>query len=147
MANDIALIELDDFADINQFVDVVEMAEPSNGDFAFVDCFIIGWGGDECKAIFQIYFFCQFQLTCWNNKRVNWCRFPLMFSPNWVKLTKENTNSMKFEFYDKRLAYAFDITRKIIQLLHQYLNSFRKMITQWKIQHTFALINFFSVIE
>ena len=43
MANDIALIELDDFADINQFVDVVEMAEPSDGDFAFVDCFIIGW--------------------------------------------------------------------------------------------------------
>ena len=49
LANDIALIELDDAADINQYVDVVEMAEPSDGDFAFVDCFIIGWGGDQCK--------------------------------------------------------------------------------------------------
>ena len=60
MANDIALIELDDFADINQFVDVVEMAEPSDGDFAFVDCFIIGWGGDECKAISKLIFFVDF---------------------------------------------------------------------------------------
>ena len=61
LANDIALIELDDFADINQFVDVVEMAESSDGDFAFVDCFIIGWGGDECKAIFKVFLLSRFQ--------------------------------------------------------------------------------------
>ena len=52
--NDIAVIELDDPAELNQYVDIVVMAEPADGDFAFVDCFIIGWGGDQCKTTLKL---------------------------------------------------------------------------------------------
>ncbi len=46
-----ALIELEESVEFNTYVDTIQMADAADGDFAGEsDCFIIGWGGDQCKT-------------------------------------------------------------------------------------------------